>query len=138
MKNIILRTCCTFTLVTLLFAIFSDVGLTPESTNTVIYQILIMTLSISVAMDIGERIEERLDITSSLVDILIRIIICYVFVFLEGVAFHMFPLKLSSLLLISPVLLPTFIATYTLFWFMSKQMVKEINESIKRNDNSNR
>lgn len=135
MKKIIIIACSSFTAIVLLFALFSTFSMVPELSKSIILQLFIMSASISVLMFIIEKIVHKLDITSMVLDVLIRVLICYFVVFTEGCLFGMFPFEWKAFLYISPVLIPTFIITYAVYYFMLVDYANEINARIKKKKN---
>jgi sterol desaturase/sphingolipid hydroxylase (fatty acid hydroxylase superfamily) len=107
----------------------------PELSKSIILQLFVMSASISVLMFIIEKITHKLDITSMVLDVLIRVLICYFVVFTEGCLFGMFLFEWKAFLYISPVLIPTFIITYAVSYFMLVDYANEINERIKKKKN---
>lgn len=135
MKKIVIITCTSFTAIVLLFAFFSTFDRVPELSKSIILQLFVMSASIAVLMFIMEKIEDRLDITSLALDVFIRVLICYLVVFIEGYVFGMFMFEWKAFLYISPVLIPTFILTYAVYYFMLVDYANEINERIKKKKN---
>lgn len=136
-KYITTITCSSFTCIVLLFAVFSRFDLTPPLSNEACFVLFGMSLSISLLMFLFEKLQERFDFTpSAWLDILIRILICYAVVFFEGVFWGMVPFAWDSLLAISPVLIPTFLITYLVFYLSCVRYADDINREIKRKSNS--
>ncbi|WP_069999106.1 DUF3021 family protein [Cellulosilyticum sp. I15G10I2] len=135
MKKILVITCTSFTAIVLLFALFSTFDMVPELSKSIILQLFAMASSISVLMFISDKIAHKLDINSIVIDALIRVLICYFVVFTEGSLFGMFPFEWKAFAYISPVLIPTFIATYAIYYFTLVDYANEINERIKKKKN---
>lgn len=132
MNRILIINCTSFTGVMLLFSVFSKYDMAPVVNSTVIFQVYILTLSIAVVMSIAERITNKLRIYSALVDALIRIVICYALVFIEGGLFDWFEFSAEAILMISPVCIPVFIVTYLVLYLTCVECADAINKSIKR------
>ncbi len=132
MKKILIITCSSFTAIVLLFALFSTFDIVPELSKSIVFQLFTMSMSIALLMFISERAEDKLDISSLTVDALIRMLICYIVVFVEGSLFRMFPFSWKAIASISPVLIPTFVITYVIGYFTIVDCANKINKSIKR------
>ncbi len=66
------------------------------------------------------------------VDALIRVLISYIVVFLEGCLFGMFPFGWNAIAYISPVLIPAFVIAYAIGYFTVVDCANVINKNIKR------
>lgn len=135
MKQMIIITCCSFTAIMLLFALFTALGLegmAPEITRTVMLQAFLMSVSMAIMMSICDKIVTRFVTMPLLVDVLIRIVICYMVVFAEGCLFGMIPLSWKSFLDISPVLIVVFFVTYLICYMTQVEYAQQINKSIRR------
>lgn len=132
MKKIVIITCSSFTAIVLLFALFSTFDMVPELSKSIVLQLFTMALSISVLMFFTEKIGDKLAESSMAVDALIRVLICYIVVFVEGWLFGMFPFGWKAIAYISPVLLPTFVITYAIGYFTIVDFANQINKNIKR------
>lgn len=132
MKKIVIITCSSFTAIVLLFALFSTFEMVPELTKSIILQLFTMAVSIAVLMFFSERIEDKLAVSSMAADVLIRVLICYSVVFVEGSLFGMFPFGWKAIANISPVLIPTIVITYTIGYFTIVDSANDINKNIKR------
>jgi len=132
MKKIVIITCSSFTAIVLLFALFSTFDMVPELSKSIVLQLFTMALSIAVLMFISERIEDKLDVSSIAVDALIRVLICYIVVFVEGYLFRMFPFGWKAIASISPVLIPTILITYAIGYFTIVDYANAINKNINR------
>lgn len=131
MKKIVITICSSFTAIVLLFALFSNFDMVPELSKSIILQLFTMTVTIAVLMFIGEKIEDKLDINSIAVDALIRVLICYIVVIVEGGLFGMFSFNWEVFAKISPVLIPAFLITYAIGYFTIVDYVNVINKTIK-------
>lgn len=128
MKTILNITCSSFTCLMLLFALLSPYGLAPHITSQTVYQGLLLSVSVSLFMAATKKTREG----SLLSDALIRVLICYFVVFLEGSLIKMIPFSWKGLLLITPVLIPVFIITYFINYLTCVELADSINKSIKR------
>lgn len=131
MRKILIICCSSYTALTLCFAFFSIFDLSPALTNEIAMQAFLMTLTIAVLITLSDKLLDHLRNSSLLLDILIRITICYLVAFLEGVLFGMFPLSFYSLLEITPVMLPVFFFTYLSAYLLSAEWAKNINAMIQ-------
>lgn len=135
MKKMFIICCTSFTGIMLFFALFSFVGpisdAVPVLSPVVVLQAFAMSASIALLMFVMEKILDRWDF-SLWVDILVRIIICYVVVFIIGGLAGMFPLGPVALLYITPVMLPVFIVTYLVSYITCVEWAEAINKSIRR------
>ena len=132
MKKIVIITCSSFTAIVMLFALFSTFDIVPELSKSIALQLFTMTLSIAVLMFFSEKIEDKLIVSSMAVDALIRVLICYIVVFVEGSLFGMFPFGWKAIAYISPVLIPAFIITYAIGYFTIVDDANAINKNINR------
>ncbi len=132
MKKIMIITCASFTAVMLLFTLLSVWDMAPEVSGGVTVQVFVIALSISVLMYIAEKIEDRFEITSLWADTLIRLVICYATVFVEGGLFRMFPYSWDIFLKVTLVLIPVFIITYAIGYFTCLEWAQAINKSIRQ------
>jgi len=132
MNRILIINCTSFTGVMLLFSVFSKYDMAPVVNSTVTFQVFILTLSIAVVMSIAEKIENKLKIYSALADMLIRVVICYTLVFIQGGLFGWFEYSVKALLTITPVCIPVFIVTYLVLYLTCVECADAINKSIKR------
>lgn len=132
MKKFLIITCASFTAVMLLFCLLSPYDLAPVITKEITLQVFAMTATIAALMLLAEEIEARLQVNSLLADTLIRITICYAAVFIEGGLFGMFPFTLWSLLIISPIVILTFLFTYLIGYMTVWDWAKNINSHIQR------
>jgi hypothetical protein len=130
MKMILIITCASFTAIVMIFALASGTGIAPEISRDVIVQLFAMTLTIAVIMFLAGKIEDRFDMTSLVLDWFIKVIICYAVVITEGSLFGMFPLEWKAFGYISPVLVPTIIATYIISYLTCAKWADAINKSI--------
>ena len=133
MKKIVIITCSSFTAIVLLFALFSTFDMVPELSKSIVLQLFTMALSISVLMFFSEKIGDKLVESSMAVDALIRVLICYSVVFVEGCLFGMFPFGWIAIANISLVLIPAFVITYAIGYFTIVDFANQINKTIKRN-----
>lgn len=132
MKKIVIITCSSFTAIVLLFALFSTFDMVPELSKSIVLQLFTMAVSIAVLMFFSEKIEDKLAVSSMAVDALIRVLICYIVVFVEGCLFGMFPFGWKAIAYISPVLIPAFVITYAIGYFTIVDYANAINKNIKR------
>lgn len=128
MKKFVTITCGSFTVVMLLFMLLSPYNLAPYITNTIAFQLLIMSVSLALIMVLAELIKND----SIIIDVLIKIIICYAVVFFEGAYFGMVDFSWIGLLQITPSLVPAFIITYFIQYLTYVEWASSINKSIKR------
>jgi len=129
MKKIVIITCSSFTVTILLYVLFSVIGVISEVTNEKVLQLFSMTLSIALLMSVGEWILDKLDVSSLALDAVIRVLICYVVVFVEGTLYGMFPFGWSSLLYISLIIIPTVVITYAIAYVTVVNYAKQINRN---------
>lgn len=128
MRKILTITCGSFTVVMMLFVLFSPFRLAPEVTNATALQGFVMSVSIAVIMVLAEKI----DLESIALDVLTKALICYLVVFLEGAFFGMVPFSWKGLWEITPVLIPAFIITYVIEYLVCVEWASFINHKIKR------
>lgn len=126
-----MSTCFGFTAIVMVITVLPVVDMSDMS-KPILQQLFFMALTIAIVMFIAEKIEKKLDVSSLLVDALIRVLICYLVVFVEGGLVGMFPFEWKVLVGISPILLPVFIITYALSYLTNVNYVKGINRLIKR------
>ncbi len=132
MKKIVIITCSSFTAIVLLFALFSTFNMVPELSKSIVLQLFTMAVSISVLMFFGEKLSDKLVVSSMAVDALIRVLICYLVVFVEGCLFGMFPFGWKAIAYISPILIPGFVITYAIGYFTIVDCANEINKNINQ------
>ena len=132
MKRIIIITCTSYTVVSVLAALLDGMHYVPLFTPMSILQLFMITLSIAVLMFVLEKIAENFDSYTLWVDLLIRLAICFGVVFFGGMLFGWFTFSWLSLLDILPLTIPTFIITYFIAYFTIFAYAKNINEALKK------
>src|SRR5659263_137653 len=100
-KKILIIMCSSFTAIVLFFILFSKLGVIIPFSEDVTLQLFIMCLSIAILMFISDIIKARLDVSSIFADALIRVLICYSVVFVQGCLFGMFPFSWISFIYIT-------------------------------------
>ena len=116
----------------LLFTFFRPFDLAPEITNEVVIQVLIISTSIAVLMEISDKLLSYFDISSFLVDLIIRVLICYFVVFIACANFNIISFSLFGLWEITPTMLFCFPLTYAYTVYMNNELAESINEAIKK------
>lgn len=132
LKEIAVITCCSFTGVTVLFALLSHFDLAIPLSNTIALQIFCMCISTGLGMVAADKIIDAVKIETLMPEILLRLGICYVVVFFEGALFGMFSFNATALLKIAPILLPVYIVTHFATYYVSATCANEINDKIKQ------
>lgn len=132
MKKIVIITCSSFTAIILLFSLFSTFDMVPELSKSIVLQLFTMAISIAVLMFFSEKFEDKYTVSSTAMDALIGMLICYIVVFVEGCLFGMFPFGWKAIAYISPVLIPAFVITYAIGYFTIVDDANAINKNIKR------
>lgn len=126
MKKILTITCGSFTSVIILFALLSPYGFAPAVTNDITFQVFLMSVSIALIMTLAERI----DYDSLVIDVLVKVLICYLVVFFEGALFGMIPFSWHGFWEITPVLIPAFLITYLFHYITCMECASYINHII--------
>lgn len=124
-------TCFSFTTIVLFFVLLTNYNIVPTITNHILIQLFVMSFTIAIGMYLVSKLEEAKDISSLIFDVIMRVIICYAVVLIEGSIFGMITFGWNAILEISPVLLPTIIVTYILSFFTLMEFVDSINKTIK-------
>lgn len=132
MKKILNIIFGSFTIMMLLFTFFRPFDLAPEITNEVVIQVLIISTSIAVLMEISDKLLNYFDISSFLVDLIIRVLICYFVVFIACANFNIISFSLFGLWEITPTMLFCFPLTYAYTVYMNNELAESINEAIKK------
>ncbi|MFV0550646.1 MAG: hypothetical protein ACK5L6_01820 [Anaerorhabdus sp.] len=132
MKKILNIIFGSFTIMMLLFTFFKPFDLAPEITNEVVIQVLIISTSIAVLMEISDKLLSYFDISSFLVDLIIRVLICYFVVFIACANFNIISFSLFGLWEITPTMLFCFPLTYAYTVYMNNELAESINEAIKK------
>lgn len=132
MKKILNIIFGSFTIMMLLFTFFKPFNLAPEITNEVVIQVLIISTSIAVLMEISDKLLSYFDISSFLVDLIIRVLICYFVVFIACANFNIISFSLFGLWEITPTMLFCFPLTYAYTVYMNNELAESINEAIKK------
>ncbi|MEG0177431.1 hypothetical protein [Anaerorhabdus sp.] len=132
MKKILNIIFGSFTIMMLLFTFFRQFNLAPAINNEVVIQVLIISTSIAVLMEISDKIQAYFDYSSFWVDLIIRVIICYTVVFIACANFGIVPLSLTGLWEITPTMLFSFPLTYAYTVFMNNELAESINKAIKK------
>ncbi|MEA4874204.1 hypothetical protein [Anaerorhabdus sp.] len=132
MKKILNIIFGSFTIMMLLFTFFRPFDLAPEITNEVVIQVLIISTSIAVLMEISDKLLSYFDISSFLVDLIIRVLICYFVVFIACANFNIISFSLFGLWEITPTMLFCFPLTYAYTVYMNNELAESINEAIKK------
>lgn len=126
-----------FTIMMILFTIFRQFDLAPAITNEVVYQVLIISSSIAILMEISDKILAYFDISSLIIDLIIRIMICYIVVFIACVSFNFISFSLYGLWEITPTMLLCFPLTYLYTVYMNNELTASINKAIKKRNKFN-
>lgn len=132
MKYIMIITCSSFTVIVLLFVLLSNFGLTSELSGPIALQLFAISATIAVLLLALERLEDRFEINSFVLDAVLRILICYLVVYAEGCLFGMLDAGWETLVTVSPILLPAFVITYAVSYFSLVSTAKKINRDIRR------
>lgn len=126
MKRFLQITTAGFTACALFFALFSTLPIN----RSVLLQLFVMCASIGVVMSLYEWAARWRELPL-LLDIGIRLLLCYLVVGLEGMAFGMFAMEWAALLPVSLVLVPAFIGAYTILYLTSLKYANDINQKIR-------
>ena len=132
MKKILVVTCASFTTIVLLFSFVERLKITPALNGSVVWQLFLMSLSVSAGMHLVYRLEEVLDISSFVFDVAVRVVVCYVVVLLEGSSFQMFSFGWKAVAVVSPVLIPTIFITYLISYFSLVECADSINSILNK------
>lgn len=130
MKKILIMICASFTAINLCFIIFSRFDIVPKLTNQIALQLFVITVTIAVLMYAGEYLETKIDLNSLIIDMLLRITICYLVIFCEGSFFGMVKWEWGHFFDVSCVLVPTFIVTYIISYLTCVDYANSINKKI--------
>lgn len=130
MKKLLVVTCSGFTTIVLLFALLSGAGIVPALSGPVVIELFFMALSISAGMLVIEKVEEVYDSSSFILDFLMRMVLCYIVVMLEGHLFKMVTLDWTDFINVSLVLIPTIIVTYLLSFIQLRELANSINREL--------
>lgn len=131
MKKIFMICCYSFTAVILFISLFSLFDMAPQLSNKIALQAFAFTLTIAVVMTLVDRINNNTDF-SLWTDLLIRILICFVVVLIEGIWFKMLPFSWKAIIYVTPILTPVFIITYFFSYITCMDWADKINKSIQK------
>ena len=126
MKKILTITCGSFTSEIILFALLSRCNLAPAVTNGITFQVFFMSVSIALIMTLAEH----LNYESIVIDVMIKVLICYLVVFFEGALFGMISFSWHGFWEITPVLVPAFLITYLFHYLTCVECASYINHII--------
>ena len=132
MKRIIIVTCTSYTVVSVLASLLSGFDAAPVFAPVTMLQLFLLTLAISVLMFIAEKIAEKLDFYTLLVDLFVRLAICFGVVFFGGMLFGWFTFSWGSVLQMLPLTLPTFAITYVVAYVTVLTYAQNINEALNK------
>lgn len=138
MKKLIIITCTSYTTVTIVSALLSQLDMALFISANTLLQLFFITFLIAVTMLVLDKVEDKYERFSLWADGLIRIVICYVFVLLGGFVFGWFPVVLQSVLLASPIILITFFITYLVSYLAILDYATNINKILKKEKNNRR
>lgn len=131
-KDVAMITNTSFTFITLIYTILSVfVKEMPYTDPLIVLVLFAMCFSIALLMKILEKIEDRLNVNSILIDALSRLAIVYLVVFTLGSVVDFIPLTLKGFLYGSMVIIPGFAISYIVIYFTSKKYAQNINDAIK-------
>jgi Protein of unknown function (DUF3021). len=131
-KRIIIVTCTSYTVVSVLASLLSGFDAAPVFAPVTMLQLFLLTLAISVLMFIAEKIAEKLDFYTLLVDLFVRLAICFGVVFFGGMLFGWFTFSWGSVLQMLPLTLPTFAITYVVAYVTVLTYAQNINEALNK------
>lgn len=131
MRKILTIISSSFTLMMLLFTFFEQFDLSPTITSNITIQVLIISTTIAICMEISDKLQSYFKISSTTIDIIIRILICYIVVFTACVSFDIVSFSLIGLWKITPTLLLCFPLTYFYTLYMNNEITESINRVIK-------
>ena len=132
MKKTLIICSVSFTGVMLLFSLLSMKDLSPGVNNIITLQVFVLTFSIALSMSFTEMVQEKMNITSIWVDAVVRALLSYTLIFVEGILFGWFPLSIRALFLFIPIWLPVFLITYLIVYLTYVGYAQDINQSIRR------
>jgi hypothetical protein len=132
MRKIAITACAGFTTSIITLTLLSKLSFMPEINSKIVLEIFVIAVSIALLMFVYKKIEERFNNNSLVVDALIRVLICYIAVVIEGCLFGMIPFGWIALGYASIVIIPAFIVAYAIIRFTVTEYANEINDSIKR------
>ena len=130
MKKFLQIASASFSACVLFFACFSRMDIMIPLTDIVVIQLFMMNVTIAALMSLYEFLASGKDVSLP-ADVVVRALICYVVVGVEGVLMGMFPLEWEMLIYISIVLVPTFIASYLITYFGYAAYADDINKKIR-------
>lgn len=131
MRKILTIISSSFTLMMLLFTFFEQFDLSPTITSNITIQVLIISTTIAICMEISDKLQSYFKISSTTTDIIIRVLICYIVVFTACVSFDIVSFSLIGLWKITPTLLLCFPLTYFYTLYMNNEITESINRVIK-------
>lgn len=131
MKKLLLITCTSFTITQLLFAVFAASDFAPAVNSQSTLQAFIMSLSIAIFMVAAEKAADYFAVVPLWLDGLIRLMICYMVVFIEGTFFGMITFSWLGLWQITPLLLVIFLLTYFISYLTCSEWAEAINKCIR-------
>ena len=132
MKRILIITCTSYTVASVLASLLSGFDAAPIFAPVTMLQLFLVTLTIAVLMFIAEKITEKLDSYTLLVDLFVRLAICFGVVFFGGMLFGWFTFSWVSVLQMLPLTLPTFAITYVVAYATIFSYAQNINKALKK------
>ncbi|SJZ84380.1 hypothetical protein [Anaerorhabdus furcosa] len=132
MKKILNITFGSFTIMMILFTFFRQFDLAPEINNETVLLVLIISTSIALLMELSDKIQNHYDISSIWIDLVVRISICYVVVFIACASFGVVSFSLFGLWEITPTLILCFPLTYFYTVYMNNELAESINQAIQK------
>ena len=136
MKRILIITCTSYTIVSVLAALLSDMNYAPLFSPVTMLQLFLVTIVIAVLMFAAETIVGKLDFYTLWLDLFIRLAICFGVVFFGGVLFGWFALSWTAFLNILPLTIPTFVITYFIAYVTIFSYAQNINAALKKRKES--
>lgn len=137
MKKIISVVCTSYTLITLIFTGLYFLNIMPEIDSTHLLAFFTMSLCIGILMWLAEELYDRFEIKSVITDLIIRILICYVSIFVVGILFGIFDFSVTTFFEVTIIFVPVFIITYAVICLTYSEYALAINSSIKRRKSKN-
>ncbi|NLK71785.1 MAG: DUF3021 domain-containing protein [Clostridiales bacterium] len=131
MKSVFMICCYSFTAVILFISLFSQFDMAPLLSDKVALQAFTFSLSIAIIMAFADKINKNADF-SIWTDLLIRIVICFAVVLIEGIWFKMLPFSWKAVIYAAPIVIPVFIITYFFSYITCMDWADKINKSIQK------
>ena len=133
MKSSITICTTSFTMVMIVAAIIDHIDsiFAPDITSITILQFFSMSLTISILIHLFRKIYTKVTNRSN-IPWIILILICYITVLLLGTLYGYFSLSFEALLIITPIMIPTFIVTSLIEYITISKYANEINREISK------